>query len=431
MPSAFCDWTGMPRKSAQDFWCCLACAASNGVSARGGPDGRGVPNPGFGVENKPGAELTCAPGVDGNAADGVGGAAGGGTAPGVKIELPAGAAANGFGGGGVAMFMTFDGGSANLFSAGWAGGCCGLIGAVTDGAAFGASATCGVASGSLLPPSIAPTATARTTITAAPAPIRISGFDFLAGAAGRRERTPAESPTAEFAETVAASRPAFVELRDGVKRASVESVRIAGRETLTASPLMVGAIAAGSAIAVGTCIAVDTAVAIAACGVLNSATISAIVGRSRRDGTELSLVLLDIDHFKSINDRYGHRRGDEALRAVAQEMRRSVRSYDSVGRYGGEEFLLVLPGCNEFNAAGHAERFRAALEQVRLAPPHEDLRISASFGVVAIRNEAFAGPEAWIEAADTALYQAKRLGRNRVVIGTLREQLLRRAASPT
>jgi len=170
-------------------------------------------------------------------------------------------------------------------------------------------------------------------------------------------------------------------------------------------------------------------------GILNRAGIIARLeremDRSRRDGTALSLVLLDIDHFKSINDRYGHRRGDEALRAVAQEMRRSVRTYDSVGRYGGEEFLLVLPGCNEFNAAGHAERFRATLEQIRLAPPHEDVRISASFGVVAIRNEAFAGPEAWIEAADTALYQAKRLGRNRVEIGKLAGQCEHHSAMST
>ncbi len=106
--------------------------------------------------------------------------------------------------------------------------------------------------------------------------------------------------------------------------------------------------------------------------------------------------------------------GDEVLRKVARAMQDSTRRYDSVGRYGGEEFLIVLPGCDESNAVSHAERLRAAVARIVVETPTANIRSSISLGV-AIANK-HNTPDAFnlIQAADVALYRAKHSGRNRV-----------------
>src|SRR5207237_1150632 len=129
----------------------------------------------------------------------------------------------------------------------------------------------------------------------------------------------------------------------------------------------------------------------------------------------LGVVMIDIDHFKSINDTYGHPAGDCVLREVARAMRSMIRTYDSAGRYGGEEFMIVLPGCNEITAVSHAERLRKSLSSLAVAAEQGEIRFTASFGVaVASRDSGLNNAEDLIQAADEALYRAKHQGRNRV-----------------
>lgn len=124
----------------------------------------------------------------------------------------------------------------------------------------------------------------------------------------------------------------------------------------------------------------------------------------------LSLILMDVDHFKQYNDTYGHQAGDEVLRRVAQILKQSVRDGDFVARYGGEEFAVVLPHTDTENAVQVAERLREAIASAEwtLRP------ITGSFGVASIRPDMETRREI-IESADQALYEAKRGGRNRVV----------------
>src|SRR4051812_29330339 len=102
--------------------------------------------------------------------------------------------------------------------------------------------------------------------------------------------------------------------------------------------------------------------------------------RSAREHSPCGVVLIDLDHFKSINDTRGHFAGDVALREAARRMQNSVRPYDAVGRYGGEEFLVVLPGCDDESTRNQAERMRNAIHGEPLDLPESTLRISASFG---------------------------------------------------
>src|SRR5262245_9743383 len=93
------------------------------------------------------------------------------------------------------------------------------------------------------------------------------------------------------------------------------------------------------------------------------------LARAEREEASLGIILLDLDHFKSVNDTHGHRAGDDVLREVAEAMRGTTRPYDAVGRYGGEEFLIILPGCDQVNAVSHAERLRKAVSQAAVAAP--------------------------------------------------------------
>jgi diguanylate cyclase (GGDEF)-like protein len=135
--------------------------------------------------------------------------------------------------------------------------------------------------------------------------------------------------------------------------------------------------------------------------------------RSERTGSSFAIIMLDIDHFKSINDTYGHVGGDDALRRTAQEMSGAVREYDAVGRYGGEEFLVVAPNCSESDIKEIAERIRKRIEDSRPKIGGERVTITASLGT-AVWTGTQTGEEL-LALADTRLYQGKENGRNRVV----------------
>ena len=135
--------------------------------------------------------------------------------------------------------------------------------------------------------------------------------------------------------------------------------------------------------------------------------------RARRSKTPLSVVMADIDHFKSINDRFGHPGGDEVLREVAHRLQYTFRKEDAVGRYGGEEFMALAVGCEGADAIGLAERFRQAVEREPFAIGAERLGVTTSVGVVT--GTAADGVLELVRAADDALYAAKTAGRNRVV----------------
>jgi diguanylate cyclase (GGDEF)-like protein len=140
------------------------------------------------------------------------------------------------------------------------------------------------------------------------------------------------------------------------------------------------------------------------------------VGRAKRFGQDLGLVMLDIDHFKAVNDTYGHQQGDVVLREVARVLRDSSREIDEPARYGGEELAVALPQTDLEGAYLFAERVRTALEALRI--PRLDgmghLRVTASFGAAAVPGNG-EDKASLIAAADAALYRAKRAGRNRTV----------------
>jgi diguanylate cyclase (GGDEF)-like protein len=136
------------------------------------------------------------------------------------------------------------------------------------------------------------------------------------------------------------------------------------------------------------------------------------VDRSQRDGTPLSIILVDLDYFKRINDTMGHMAGDLTLKEAGAIFQRSVRSYDWVGRYGGEEFLLILPGSDFESARVRAEQLRETLAAALIGEGDKVFSVTASFGVAAGYPT---NHEAMLQIADAALYRAKSAGRNCVV----------------
>jgi diguanylate cyclase (GGDEF)-like protein len=138
------------------------------------------------------------------------------------------------------------------------------------------------------------------------------------------------------------------------------------------------------------------------------------VGEARRYGYPIALMMIDIDHFKNVNDQYGHQLGDQALVAVAQALDSGKRASDEAARYGGEEFALLLPHADMDAAKRLAERLRLRIADIRL-DDHPNLILTASFGVAAIPvSDSETTPAQLLQRADQALYQAKREGRNRV-----------------
>lgn len=136
--------------------------------------------------------------------------------------------------------------------------------------------------------------------------------------------------------------------------------------------------------------------------------------RAVRAATWLTIVLADADRFKSINDTYGHPGGDAVLRELARRMRAAVRPFDAIGRYGGEEFLLVLVDCPPAEAATIAERVRRCVADAPIVTSRGELRATVSIGYISARAPAAESIEPLIAAADAALYRAKANGRDRV-----------------
>lgn len=133
--------------------------------------------------------------------------------------------------------------------------------------------------------------------------------------------------------------------------------------------------------------------------------------RVRRFGEPVTLVMFDIDHFKRINDNYGHPVGDEAIRLVAKITRDHSREIDICGRYGGEEFAVVLPGTANAGAFHYCERLRQAIEAGSVTAGKEQVKFTSSFGIAEFDDE-ITSVKMWLERADQALYRAKTSGRN-------------------
>lgn len=157
-------------------------------------------------------------------------------------------------------------------------------------------------------------------------------------------------------------------------------------------------------------------------GVLNRRALDGPLTReskaSLRYGTPACLMLLDLDYFKTVNDKLGHMAGDEVLRRVAGLVQETVRGIDSVGRYGGEEFAVILPHTGLEQAHTLAERVRASLERRVFDLADSQVRLTASIGLASLGTSDIRTVPAWIAAADAALYEAKSRGRNCVVTHT-------------
>lgn len=138
-------------------------------------------------------------------------------------------------------------------------------------------------------------------------------------------------------------------------------------------------------------------------------------GRHRRYGAPLCVAMLDIDHFKSLNDTHGHQFGDEVLKGLASSLEITIRATDEVARYGGEEFLIIMPGLKAEQGLAAGERFRRMAQELSFSIEGEEVRITVSIGVCEVAPRHAAAAEA-VGDADAALYDAKDRGRNRVVL---------------
>jgi len=139
--------------------------------------------------------------------------------------------------------------------------------------------------------------------------------------------------------------------------------------------------------------------------------------RSMRYGAPLSVVLLDVDHFKGVNDTYGHQKGDEILVAFASLLKKFCRANDTAARYGGEEFLMILPQSNAQGAFKIAERVREEMMKLSFTGNESNFSVTTSGGVVELDRDFIKSTDQLVTMADQALYEAKNSGRNKTVIG--------------
>jgi diguanylate cyclase (GGDEF)-like protein len=146
-----------------------------------------------------------------------------------------------------------------------------------------------------------------------------------------------------------------------------------------------------------------------------SSKINSEMDHARRLGRPLSLVVVDVDHFKKFNDTYGHAQGDNVLAELGKTIFDTVRLYDIPCRYGGEEFVIILPGASENDAFSVAERLRKSFARKKIAVPgRSPIGATISIGVAQMGNEESA--DSFFQRADDALYRAKHGGRNQVVM---------------
>ncbi len=155
-------------------------------------------------------------------------------------------------------------------------------------------------------------------------------------------------------------------------------------------------------------------------GVANRATALASldreISRARREDADVAVLITDVDHFKRVNDQFGHPVGDIVLREIAVRLSRIARPYDVLGRYGGEEFIWIMPGCARLGAVAAAERAVEMIAREPVGLPSGPLRVTVSIGVSASSPDTPFDLERVVKAADAALYRAKHAGRNRVEV---------------
>ncbi len=140
------------------------------------------------------------------------------------------------------------------------------------------------------------------------------------------------------------------------------------------------------------------------------------LSRAEREEKSVAVIMADIDFFKKINDTHGHLVGDVVIRSTAVKMHSIMRSYDFIGRYGGEEFLVILPDCKIKYAAAFAERLRLSVSRDSIDTPEGRIPVTLSFGVAASSKDRLKDVYSLVNAADKALYRAKENGRNRVEV---------------
>jgi diguanylate cyclase (GGDEF)-like protein len=136
--------------------------------------------------------------------------------------------------------------------------------------------------------------------------------------------------------------------------------------------------------------------------------------RARRTGAELGIIMIDIDHFKTVNDTHGHPFGDQVLKQIAARLSNVLRQYDMLGRIGGEEFLIICPATTEHDLNTLAERLRLAVKTGPIGVEQINVSLTISIGITPLRPED-PGPDILLRRSDRALYRAKRKGRDQVV----------------
>jgi diguanylate cyclase (GGDEF)-like protein len=146
--------------------------------------------------------------------------------------------------------------------------------------------------------------------------------------------------------------------------------------------------------------------------------------RSARENLPLVVLMADLDKFKQVNDTHGHLAGDAVLRETARRLRAHSRNYDAIGRYGGEDFLVVLPGCDMAGGTAQADRLRDSIGKEPFSTPAGAIPVTCSFGLSWTERPEPSTAKALLRAADAALYCAKRMGRNRLEIGEIEENLV-------